>query len=141
MLLAEPEAAPRVALIAALRSEFEVLVVEPGQDPLPLARSLEPSLVVLGVARAQPLRVLRACRAIKTELPRLRVGVLNGPGVPVEVEVMTRHYLADGVIVGPTDPEAVRIWVRRLLAGEKAVVRAPDRGTLRALKARLFLRG
>jgi len=134
LLLAEPRHVRRLELIAALRGGFEVLLLEPTEDPLRVVRRERPELVILGCQASQPLAAARTCRALKTELDPPRVGVLNGPGLPLDPKDVMDQYLADGYLGGPADPETVRSWAERLRDGERPVVVAqPARGWWRRL--------
>lgn len=121
LLLAEPRNARRLELIAALRTDHQVILLTPTEDPLRVVRREHPEVVVLGCHPSQPLAAVRTCRALKTEHDPPLVGVLNGPGVTLDPDEVLSHYLADGYLRGPTTADGVATWVAALSAGERPI--------------------
>lgn len=120
LLLVDEDTTRRLGLVAALRERYEILPLVHGEDPLQVARSLRPEVVLIVLHRARPDGTLRLCRTLRTEImPHRHVGVLGfGPDAPPVDEVMG-PWMAEGYYTGPADAGAILQFADALWRGER----------------------
>lgn len=119
LLIVDQQPALRVRLVAALSADFELVVPAPGDDPLRLARSSRPDIVLLasgGGARGAALRLARVLKTDVRAVPRLGLYAVAGHDGPSEAAFTAS--LADGFCATADDPASVLRFAAALARGE-----------------------
>lgn len=139
LLLVLPDARARLRLVAALGTRAELHALAEGEEPLRLARSLRPDLVLLAHGRRSTAELLALSRGLKTEpghCPRVVLfdpeGRLRHPMAALE------SGLADGILGRDLGEEPLWTFLDRVLRGERPVEAGPraPRGLLARLRGR-----
>lgn len=131
LLLVDPAPRSRLALVAALREHFTVVVPDPGEEPVRRARRERPDVVLLVVHRGELQRMQRTARILKTEAGRPPpVGLLD-PGLRIrDARALLDACGADGYL-GGTAPEGGALeFAQALQRGEAPVTRHGRSGGL-----------
>ena len=138
LLVADPNPASRLAVLNALREPYEVIPLPEEEDPVRATRRIRPSALLLAVPSGRAQGALRACRSLKTEANPVKVAVLDPGGRLSKPEEAIEAWLADGILTGMAEPEALRAFVAAVLAGERPVVLGvvPGRGWIERLTGR-----
>lgn len=140
LLLVEPDHRARLRAAALLSDTCAVRAVTSGpdgrpEDPLRIARQLQPRIALISLSWLDPEAGLRLCRMLKTDLtPVQAVGVRLRGAAPPEEEIASL-WLADGIFAGPDHD--LPAFTDALLRGERPRSGAPPPGAgilLRALR-------
>lgn len=139
LLLVDEVTARRLRVAAALTGAFDVITASDGEDPLRVARSSRPDLVLVAVHRAHPEASLRLCRTLRTDVrPVRRVAVYDARARPAEAEAVMGPWLADGYLTGSRFDE-ILAFAEAVWRGERPVRNVgPAPSALARLAGRLF---
>jgi DNA-binding response OmpR family regulator len=142
LLLVDDDHARRLEFTSALSARWDVQPVGLDDDPLRLARSLRPPVVLLALEKARSEQVLRLCRTLRTDLrPIERVGIYEGGARRRGAWIAMELWMADGYLGLPTDGATLAGWVDAVVRGDRPN-QAPTRdeggamGRLRSLLRR-----
>ncbi len=119
LLLLEPDAAFRLALIAALREAFDVSVPNRDDDLLRLARALRPDVALFAAGDRQRGEAMRLSRVLKTDVrsvPALGLYTHRGERGPSAAAV--KDVAADGFLPSVVEPGALLPFAVALARGE-----------------------
>ena len=120
-MIVDGDAAMRLRLIAALSADYELVVPSPGDDPLRVARSSRPDLVLVAAGDGARAAALRLCRVLKTDVrtvPAIGLYARHGEDFPSAAAATTA--LVDGFLLHAGEPEPVLAFAGALARGDRA---------------------
>lgn len=116
--IVDNDAALRLRLIAALSADYELVVPAPGDDPLKVARSSRPDIVLIASGGGARAAALRLCRVLKTDVravPWVGLYARDGEAFPSEAAFVAA--LADGFCLVGTEVDHLVRFASALAAG------------------------
>lgn len=142
LLLHDPDAAFRLRAIGALREEFEVTAVQPGDDVIRLARALRPDVALLAAGGRARVDAIRLTRVLKTDVRVVPgMGLYTHPGEEPPTEAAVRTAQADGMLFEVSTGPPLLAFAQALARGERPLPQPwPGRssGPLRRLVSRVL---
>lgn len=137
LLLVEDDPATRLLATSALAGAYEVVSPSDGDDPVRVARAINPALALIGVPR-RTSEALRLTRGLRTDLRPVPVAVLDPRARAAMRADAPPQERVDGYYGVPLDAEALRAFVRDVLAGARPFLAAsPQRGALSRFLSRV----
>ncbi len=120
LMIVDSDAATRLRLIAALSADYELVVPAPGDDPLRMARSSRPDIVLVAAGGGARGVALRLCRVLKTDVrtvPAIGLYARRGEEFPSAAAAATA--MVDGFCLHEGDAAALLSMARALGRGER----------------------
>ncbi|MBM4366920.1 MAG: hypothetical protein FJ102_11975 [Deltaproteobacteria bacterium] len=122
LMIVDSDAATRLRLISALSADYELVVPAPGDDPLRVARSSRPDVVLIASGGGARGLALRLCRVLKTDVrtvPAIGLYARRGEDFPSAAAAVTA--IADGFCLHDGDAAPLLDFARALGRGEHPV--------------------
>ena len=140
LLLSDPDARARLRAVAALRDDFDLVTLDPGEDAVRAVRRLRPVLMLLAMPRARMTEALRVCRVLKTDAGTPpTIGLVDRWGRLGDPDRTLESCLGDGYLAGKATNEALVAFARALERGERPIHRfEPELGLVGKLLGRNF---
>ena len=140
LLLIDDDTPRRLELTSILSARCDVQPAGYADDPLRLARTGRPEIVLFVTRGRAPEATLRLCRSLRTDVRPIRAVALAEAGPrPRGAFVAMELWMATGYLGLPAGPEQLLPFIEALLRGERPQV-APltePPGALRTLWRRL----
>lgn len=140
MLLVDDDVPRRLELTSIFSGRCEVQPAGYADDPVRLARTGRPDVVVLTTRGRAPETTLRMCRTLRSDVRPIRLVAIAEAGPrPRGAFVAMELWMASGYLGLPSEPERVATFIDALLRGERPQVAPASAapGGLRSLWRRL----
>ena len=131
LLVVDPAPKSRLALVAALRERWTVVVPDTDEAPVRCARKMRPAVVLLVIHRGELSTVQRTARILKTEAGTPpRVGLLDPRHRVRDAAAMLEACGADGYLGGRASEEQIRAFTQAVVQGRKPQLGVAERTRL-----------